>query len=237
VDVLCSLYSLDGKIWDLGFRGEILYYPCTDYSVLPEDVARDAASKIIKELKEGKRIGISCMGGHGRTGYLAAIVLGKLGVEDPIELIRTNYCDSAVESNEQVKQIAKILNKPELEKTHEIKWEGLYGGYYTGFSSKKYGGYQDTYKYSDYGNSFYPNYKSYKNEESSSKITSETSMFNMEDDDTPDEDLIMFGSTKKESGAEFKYCRQCRSFKEDCCQKFWIPRRPYEEVCDDGKER
>jgi len=81
VDTLIPLNSLDAAIWDLGFRGEILYYPIKDYGSLPNDVLDDLISKILDRLSSGKKVGLFCMGGHGRTGYVASVVLGKLGYE------------------------------------------------------------------------------------------------------------------------------------------------------------
>jgi len=81
VDTLIPLYVLDADIWDLGFRGEILYYPIKDYETLPNDVLDDLVSKILERLSSGKKVGLFCMGGHGRTGYVASVVLGKLGYE------------------------------------------------------------------------------------------------------------------------------------------------------------
>lgn len=124
VDTIVSLYSLDGDIWETGFRGEIIYCPIDDYSVLPDDVADGLANKIIDRLASGHVVGISCFGGHGRTGYVAAIVLGKMGYADPIEYVREHYCEEAIESNIQIMHIAEMLDNPELAQKHEIKEAG-----------------------------------------------------------------------------------------------------------------
>ena len=65
-DVLVPLESLDGRIWDLGFRGEILYYPIPDFETLPTDVLEELVSKVLLRLRQKKRVGIFCFGGHGR---------------------------------------------------------------------------------------------------------------------------------------------------------------------------
>ena len=114
VNTLVPLESLSAKIWDLGFRGEILYYPIHDFEVLPTDVLEELVAKILLCLDKGKKVGIFCQGGHGRTGYVASVILGKLGVEDPIRFLRKHYCKKAVESNIQIEHIAKVLDKPEL---------------------------------------------------------------------------------------------------------------------------
>lgn len=128
VDVLVPLDSLDAKIWRSGFRGEILYYPIDDYGVLSDEVLRALISKILHRLESGKKIGIFCFGGHGRTGYVASIVLGKLGYEDPIGFLREHYCKKAIESNEQIQHIAEILDKPEL--LSKYAPEDLFSGFY-----------------------------------------------------------------------------------------------------------
>ena len=119
-DVMVPLSVLDGDIWESGFRGEILYYPIMDYGTLPTDVLEEVVGKILNRLTREKKVGVFCMGGHGRTGYLVSIVLGKCGCEDPIQYLRKHYCTQAVESNGQVRHIADVLDKPELVGKHRI---------------------------------------------------------------------------------------------------------------------
>ncbi len=109
VDVLVPLDHLDGDIWDKGFRGEILYCPITDYGVLPADVLDRLVRDILFRLEQGKRVGIFCLGGHGRTGYVAACVLAALGVEEPIVYLRANYSRKAVETPEQQAEIGHFI--------------------------------------------------------------------------------------------------------------------------------
>ena len=121
VDVLVPLNTLSGRVWDTGFRGEILYYPIPDFGVLPDDILQIAIQKILDRKTADKKVGIFCMGGHGRTGYLTAIVLGKLGHDDPIGFLRKHYCNNAVESIAQIKHIAEVLGKPELIKEYAMQ--------------------------------------------------------------------------------------------------------------------
>lgn len=130
LDVLVPLDSLEGDCWDEGWRGEIFYVPTTDFSVLPRDVAVDKAQQVANMIAAGKRVGIFCIGGHGRTGYFGSLVAGLLGAEDPIALVRT-YCAKTIESAAQIKEIAEILKKPELTKykpPHTTEYAG-YGIY------------------------------------------------------------------------------------------------------------
>ena len=134
VDILVPLDSLDGIIWDWGFTGQICYYPIEDFETLPTDILERVVTEILTNLEQGKLVGLFCLGGHGRTGYIAACVLGLLGIEDPIEYIRTNYCNKAIESNAQIKGISQFLNKPELYTKYKEPYD-----YYSGYGA--YGGY------------------------------------------------------------------------------------------------
>ena len=109
-DVLVPLDSLSGGIWDTGFRGEILYCPITDYGVLPDDALERLVEDITKRLDDGKRLGMFCIGGHGRTGYVAACVLKRRGGKNPIAYLHTHYCRNAVESDEQRDAIIRFKN-------------------------------------------------------------------------------------------------------------------------------
>jgi len=117
LDVLVPLASLDGDIWETGWRGEILYVPIEDYGVLPQDVLARYARRVADLLCDGKRVGVFCVGGHGRAGYFAAAVLGLLYPEiDPVEHLRGYYCEKAVETEGQLRSLAEFLNRPELTK-------------------------------------------------------------------------------------------------------------------------
>lgn len=154
-DILVPLAECYGTIWDKGFRGEIWYYPIRDYSILPDDVATQAVTKIVSALENKKKVGIFCLGGHGRTGYLACLVLGALDYADPIRYIRENYCKLAVESNEQIKQIAKKCEAPWLfDEYKEDEWgtSGL-----NAWLEAHQGGYNAY----DYGYNYYGNYGNY----------------------------------------------------------------------------
>ena len=109
--VLVPLDFLRGEVWETGFRGEILYYPVPDGGVLPDDVLESLVEDVLGRLGEGKRLGLFCSGGHGRTGYAAACVLVRLGVSDPYKLLRGRYCRMAVETDIQVEAINRYYEK------------------------------------------------------------------------------------------------------------------------------
>jgi len=110
MDILIPLDSLSPEVWNSNFQGEIRYLPIDDFYVLPKEIAVKEAHKIIEDIKT-KKVAIFCLGGHGRTGYLASIILGLMEYKDPIKFIRDNYCISAVESLSQIEQIGEILEK------------------------------------------------------------------------------------------------------------------------------
>ena len=134
-DVLVPLDSLDGDIWNF-FNGEIHYWPITDMFVLPESILIRVIQDITDCLEAGKKVGIFCLGGHGRTGYIAGCVLGYLGVEDPIGYLRENYCKKAVETREQAVEIGKFIGNDELADKYFPK--SKYSYYYDDFYSWGY---------------------------------------------------------------------------------------------------
>ena len=66
-----------------------------------------------KNITEGKRIEIGCLGGHGRTGTLLACILSDLeGMNDANEVvkeIRKRHCTKAVETATQVKLVGTFI--------------------------------------------------------------------------------------------------------------------------------
>lgn len=157
VDIIVPLDSANDDIWLNGWRGEVWYYPTRDYGVLPIDLAKELVGRVIDALAQGKKVGVFCIGGHGRTGYVLSMILGKLGYAQPITYLRKHYCVNAVEAESQVRQIATVLDIAErdlyetedeyLEDTRYFSKPKSYGGY--GYS---YGGYLDkAYEYANWG--------------------------------------------------------------------------------------
>lgn len=110
-DALFPLDRLPGWIWEEGFRGPIVYFPITDCDVLPEDVLDELVDAILGFLRAGKRVALFCVGGHGRTGYVAACVLHRLGIENPIAFLRKNYSLSAVETEAQGEAVFRYIRR------------------------------------------------------------------------------------------------------------------------------
>ena len=107
-DVLVPLARLEGDVWDRGFRGEILYCPVTDRGVLPDDVLDGLVESIMERLGSGKRVALFCIGGHGRTGYIGACVLYRLGHADPVAYLWKHYSVMAPESDAQFAAISRF---------------------------------------------------------------------------------------------------------------------------------
>ena len=78
--------------------GEVIEWP--DGSV-PKD--RDAAARAIREgfeaARQGKRVEVGCIAGHGRTGTVLACMAALAGVPGPeaVDWVREHYCEKAVE--------------------------------------------------------------------------------------------------------------------------------------------
>ena len=141
VDVLMPLspYSVDDDVWKTGWRGELLYVPCADYKILPHDVLKKYAKRAIALMKKGKTVGVCCVGGHGRTGYMASAIIGLMDKNiDPIAYLREHYCSKAVEAKEQIKALEILLGKDfskhEPAKVVYAYGHGVYGGYYDSYA-------------------------------------------------------------------------------------------------------
>jgi protein-tyrosine phosphatase len=121
-DILVPLYQMNdeiNKIW----KGQVISLPIEDYGVLPIETADMKTDVLVNLYKKGKSIGIFCYAGLGRTGYIASIILGKLGIDDPFEYIWKNYSDRAIETSEQFNQATEILEKPDLHRKYYMRYK------------------------------------------------------------------------------------------------------------------
>lgn len=90
---------------------ETIFLNWPDMGVVPEHVLYKALAWAERRLKEGKKLEIACVGGHGRTGTFAACLTIQItGVEAKvaIEGVRKTYCKEAIESESQEKLIGKV---------------------------------------------------------------------------------------------------------------------------------
>lgn len=82
---------------------------------------------VLNMLRDGLTVGWGCMGGHGRTGWLAAKlykeVLGCDG-DTAVTWVRENYCKKAVETNSQLVDLGCTYILPTKEfATHYGNWD------------------------------------------------------------------------------------------------------------------
>ena len=63
-DVLVPLAFMHGSIWNTGFRGEIIYCPITDMSVLPDDVLYLLVEMISRRLDSCKKVTCHVLAEH-----------------------------------------------------------------------------------------------------------------------------------------------------------------------------
>lgn len=110
IDILVPLNDLDGDIWEKGFKGKIDYIPIEDYHILPYECEKMLATRVAGYVKDGLKVAIFCLGGHGRTGYFASLVLHELGIKNPVGFLKKNYCNNVVESKAQYQAIAEYTN-------------------------------------------------------------------------------------------------------------------------------
>lgn len=110
-DVLVPLDSLDAGIWDYitPEKTQIFYFPCPDYGILSNKNLDYLVTHIIRFLKKKKRVALFCLGGHGRTGYITACIIGKLGVQNPVQELKTKYCKKIIETSQQMIEVADYL--------------------------------------------------------------------------------------------------------------------------------
>jgi hypothetical protein len=96
--------QMEGADEDRGLEIRKMYVEWGDMRSVPLSTLA-LILKYIQEAIEGEEdIEIACMGGHGRTGTLAAAVcmMYDMGVKEAINHVREEYCKEAIESCEQV---------------------------------------------------------------------------------------------------------------------------------------
>jgi hypothetical protein len=117
-DRLFNIITVRGKPQHFEMLQEAsLLYPYlivewSDGQSLPEKQLSILVNGIISNLHEGKKVEIGCMGGHGRTGTLAACVIGKemgWNARETIKYLRDTYCDEAVETRVQIEAVDDFL--------------------------------------------------------------------------------------------------------------------------------
>lgn len=106
-DVLMPLVDLIGpSVYSQGFKGRIWYTPAPDGGTWPVGVYHQALEDIRGAARDGRKVLVFCLGGHGRTGTMVAGLLGRYEkASDPIAAVRERYCKEAVEGIDQCKLV------------------------------------------------------------------------------------------------------------------------------------
>lgn len=111
-------------VWGIKLYWDVLYH-IRDFSTPQSPEAfREMCKELVKYLEEGKSINITCHGGHGRSGMVAATLVGltKPMLEDPIAWLRDTLCPKQCETREQEKFVFKALER-EVPSTLTNKWK------------------------------------------------------------------------------------------------------------------
>ena len=75
-----------------------------DFSVpADQDAMVDGLSNALARARRGEVVEVGCLGGHGRTGTAVACLAVLAGLQsDPVEWVRSTYCEQAIETDPQV---------------------------------------------------------------------------------------------------------------------------------------
>lgn len=71
---------------------------------LPRDrlAFTDGLAALLSRARQGELVELGCLGGHGRTGTALACLAVIAGLDsDPVQWVRSAYCERAVETDEQ----------------------------------------------------------------------------------------------------------------------------------------
>lgn len=124
--------------WTPGYE---VFYKITDMSV-PKDpeTFKQLIDWTEARVRAGDKVHIGCIGGHGRTGMvLAALYAQMTGRKNKaIQEVRAAYCDSAVESSEQVTFLQTHFGIGHASPAKDWGAYGNYGNYgnYDAYGSK-----------------------------------------------------------------------------------------------------
>ena len=96
-----------------GWTGLCASVPMRDYGCWSVPVLRYQAERVLQWAAGGWKVGVCCVGGHGRTGTLiaAGIAIAEPEVEDPVEAVRQRHCRQAIESDVQIKAIFTLAGR------------------------------------------------------------------------------------------------------------------------------
>jgi len=76
-------------------------------------------------IKAGLQLGFGCVGGHGRTGWLACRIIKALTTmtgDEAVGYLRKNYCEKAVETDSQAADLGMILEQGSYDARTSYNW-------------------------------------------------------------------------------------------------------------------
>ena len=79
-----------------------------DWELRDGSVCEELPGMVVTLLENGYTVGWGCIGGHGRTGWLAAAVLQALTGctgDEAVDYVRKNYCKDAIETRDQLDEL------------------------------------------------------------------------------------------------------------------------------------
>lgn len=93
--------------WDPPWPHDHVVWP--DFSVPTDEAAlRAALGDLLDRARAGQEVEVGCLGAHGRTGtaLACAAVLAGIAPDEAVEWVKSNYCERAVETAEQMRFVA-----------------------------------------------------------------------------------------------------------------------------------
>lgn len=109
--------------------------PITDFAVPRSKFTnrfwRRFATEIDGVLQSGRDVLVCCQGGHGRTGMVVSILAALIvGIKEPIEWLRSVYCQEAVETENQERYVTAVITDTEY--VPAVAAKNTYMGYRLG---------------------------------------------------------------------------------------------------------
>lgn len=78
-----------------------IHIPTEDYKTPPIALMSKGIKQALDLISQGKPVYAGCFGGWGRTGTFLAVLAKAWGIPQPIEYVRKEYVQEAVEKREQ----------------------------------------------------------------------------------------------------------------------------------------
>lgn len=89
--------------------------PTRDFDVPNERTLKEGIAKALVYAENGHTLYVGCRGGIGRTGLFMAALAKTVGIEAPIQYVRSHYKSHAVETLQQMQYIDKYKARLNLD--------------------------------------------------------------------------------------------------------------------------